>query len=86
MKNLRRNPGCSLTVVDGRGHVVVYGKAELVTEPAAQEKLQARFGPRAAPPRPAGAPPAGAQPPRPMGQRVMILLTPQKVIANRMTG
>jgi hypothetical protein len=86
MKNLARQPRCSLTIVDGRGHVVVYGRAELISDSAEMEKLQARFGPRAAPPRPAGAPAAGAAPPRPMGQRVNILFTPEKYLTNRLKG
>ncbi|HLF79554.1 MAG TPA: pyridoxamine 5'-phosphate oxidase family protein [Dehalococcoidia bacterium] len=86
MKNLARQPRCSLSIVDGRGYVVAYGKAELVSDPAEMEKLQARFGPRGAPPRPAGAPPAAGPPARPMGARVNILFRPDKIIANRMTG
>ncbi len=86
MKNLARQPRCSLSITDGRGYVVIYGRAELVSDAAEMEKLQARFGPRAAPPRPAGAPAASAPPPRPMGARVNILFTPEKIIANRMTG
>jgi hypothetical protein len=50
-------------------------------------KLQERFGPRGAPPRPAGAPAAAPAAPRPpMGKRVNILLTPTKIIADRMGG
>ena len=87
MKNLRRNNGCSMVVTEGRGHVIVYGKAELVEDEAEMAKLQERFGPRAAPPRPAT--PAGSPPPAPrppMGKRVNILMTPTKIIANRMKG
>jgi PPOX class probable F420-dependent enzyme len=87
MKNLRRNPGCSMVVSEGRGFVLVYGTAELVEDEAEMAKLQERFGPRAAPPRPAT--PAGSAPPpppRPMGKRVNILMTPTKIIANRMGG
>jgi PPOX class probable F420-dependent enzyme len=87
IKNLARNPGASMAVIDGRGVVLVYGKAELVEDPDEMAKLQERFGPRGGPPRPAadeGAPPP--RPPRPMGKRVNILLTPTKVIADRMTG
>ena len=87
MKNLRRNNGCSMVVTEGRGHVIVYGKAELVEDEAEMTKLQERFGPRAAPPRPAtpaGSPPAAPRPP--MGKRVNILLTPTKIIASRMKG
>jgi len=83
MKNLRRNPGCSLLVTEGRGFLLVYGTAELVDDEEQMTKMQERFGPRAAPPRPAG---AAAPPPRPMGKRVNILMTPTKFIANRMTG
>jgi PPOX class probable F420-dependent enzyme len=83
MRNLRRNPGCSLLVTEGRGFVLVYGTAELVEDEAEMAKLQERFGPRAAPPRPAG---AAAPPPRPMGRRVNILMTPTKFIADRMSG
>jgi PPOX class probable F420-dependent enzyme len=83
MKNLRRNPGCSLVVTDGRGFLLVYGTAELVEDEAEMAKLQERFGPREAPPRPAG---QAAPPPRPMGKRVNILMTPTKIIANRMRG
>jgi PPOX class probable F420-dependent enzyme len=87
MKNLARNNRASLAVIDGRGEVLVYGTVELVEDPDEMAKLQERFGPRAAPPRPAGAPPAAAQPPRPpMGKRVNILLTPTKIIADRMGG
>jgi PPOX class probable F420-dependent enzyme len=87
MRNLRRNPGCSLVVTEGRGYVVVYGTAQLVEDEAEMAKLQERFGPRQPPPRPAG-PPGGAPPPppRPMGKRVNILMTPTKIIANRMRG
>jgi len=87
MKNLRRNTGCSMVVTEGRGHVIVYGKAELVEDEAEMAKLQERFGPRAAPPRPAT--PAASPPPAPrppMGKRVNILMTPTKIIANRMKG
>jgi PPOX class probable F420-dependent enzyme len=87
MKNLRRNPACSMVVSEGRGFVLVYGTAELVEDDAEMAKLQERFGPRTAPPRPAtpasSAPPP---PPRPMGKRVNILMTPTKIIANRMRG
>lgn len=89
MKNLARNPGASLAIQDGRGFVLVYGTATLVSDPAEMEKLQERFGVRAAPPRPAGDAPAAAPPPRParaMGPRVNILLTPTKIIAERMGG
>lgn len=84
MKNLRRNNGCSMVVTEGRGHVIVYGKAELVEDEAEMAKLQERFGPRAAPPRPAGSPPPAPRPP--MGTRLNILMTPTKIIANRMKG
>src|SRR5438874_13548600 len=87
MKNLRRNPGASMAIIDGRGVVLVYGKAQLVEEPAEMEKLQQRFGPRAAPPRPQGAPAAAPSAQRPpMGPRVNILFTPDKVLAGRMNG
>jgi PPOX class probable F420-dependent enzyme len=82
MKNLRRNPGCSLAVTDGRGFLLVYGTAELVEDEAEMARLQKRFGVREAPPRPAGQP---APLPR-VGKRVNILMTPTKFIANRMTG
>lgn len=85
MKNLRRNSGASMAVIDGRGIVLVYGKVQLVEDPAEMEKLQARFGPRAAPPQQQQG--AAPQPPRPpMGRRVTILFTPEKVIAERMSG
>jgi|SRR5581483_12106064 len=87
MKNLARNPGASLAIIDGRGVVLVYGKATIVEDEAEMAKLQERFGPRAAPPRPEGA--AAAPPPRParpMGKRVNVLLTPTKIIADRMAG
>jgi PPOX class probable F420-dependent enzyme len=83
MRNLRRNPGCSMLVTEGRGFVLVYGTAELVEDEAEMAKLQERFGPRAAPPRREG---AAAPPPRPMGKRVNILMTPTKIIADRMNG
>ena len=86
MKNLRRQPRASLTVTDGRGHVVVYGHVDLVEDPGEMEKLQARFGPRAAPARPAGAPAANVPPRPPMGQRLNILFTPDKYLTNRMNG
>ena len=87
MKNLSRNPGASMAIIDGRGVVLVYGKVELVDDPDAMTKLQERFGPRAAPARPPGAPAPAAAPPRPpMGKRVNILLTPTKIIAERMGG
>ncbi len=85
MKNLARNPGCSMAIIDGRAEVLVYGRATLVEDPDEMAKLQERFGPRAAPPRPSGAP-APAAPARPMGRRVNILLTPTKIIADRMAG
>ena len=87
MKNLKRNNGCSMVVTEGRGHVIVYGKAELVEDEGEMAKLQERFGPRAAPPRPAqpdGSPPPAPRPP--MGKRLNILMTPTKIIANRMKG
>jgi PPOX class probable F420-dependent enzyme len=83
MRNLRRNPGCSMLVAEGRGFVLVYGTAELVEDEGEMAKLQERFGPRAAPPRPEG---AAAPPPRPMGKRVNIVMTPTKIIADRMNG
>jgi PPOX class probable F420-dependent enzyme len=86
MKNLSRNPGCSLVVTDGRGFVLVYGTAELVEDEEEMQKLQERFGPRAAPPRPAATPGSTPPPPRPMGKRVNILMTPTKILANRMNG
>ena len=86
MKNLARNTGASMAVVDGRGVVLVYGKAELIEDPDEMAKLQERFGPRAAPPRPAGGAATAAPPRPPMGKRVNILLTPTKVISERMAG
>jgi PPOX class probable F420-dependent enzyme len=87
MKNLARNPGCSLVVTEGRGYVVVYGTAELIEDEGEMAKLQERFGPRAAPPRPQAAPGAAPPPPpRPMGRRVNILVTPTKILADRMKG
>lgn len=88
MKNLKRNPGCSLVVTDGRGFLLVYGTAEIVEDEEEMKKLQERFGPRAAPPRPAATEGAPPPPPRPapMGKRVNILMTPTKIIANRMAG
>lgn len=87
MKNLARNPGCSMVVTDGRGFVLVYGTAELVEDESEMAKLQERFGPRGGPPRPAGTE-GSAPPPRPAptGKRVNILMTPTKIIANRMNG
>jgi PPOX class probable F420-dependent enzyme len=82
MRNLRRNPGCSLIVTDGRGFLLVYGMAQLIDDEAEMAKLQERFGPRERPARPAGQSP----PPRPAGKRVNILMTPTKFIANRMAG
>ena len=87
MKNLRRNRGCSMVVTEGRGYVVVYGTAELVEDEAEMTKLQERFGPRQAPPRPQAAPGAAPPPPpRPMGKRVNILMTPTRILADRMKG
>jgi PPOX class probable F420-dependent enzyme len=88
MKNLARNPGCSLVVTDGRGFLLVYGKAELVEDEAEMARLQERFGPRAAPPRPAATDGSPPPPPRqaPMGKRVNILMTPTNIIPNRMNG
>ncbi len=87
MKNLARQPRASMAITDGRGFFLVYGNAELVSGAAEMEKLQARFGPRGGPPRAAGAAPAAGPANRPpMGARVNILFTPQKVIANRMNG
>lgn len=83
MRNLRRNPGCSLVVPADRGFLLVYGTAELVEDEAEMAKLQERFGVRAAPPRPAG---TAAPPPRPAGKRVNILMTPTKFFADRMAG
>jgi nitroimidazol reductase NimA-like FMN-containing flavoprotein (pyridoxamine 5'-phosphate oxidase superfamily) len=87
MKNLKRNPGCSMAVTEGRGHLIVYGTAEIIEDESEMAKLQERFGPRAAPARPAQ--PTGSPPPAPrapMGKRVNILMTPSKFIANRMKG
>ncbi len=86
MKNLRRQPRASLAVIDGRRVLVVYGRAQLVDDPAEMEKLQARFGPREGPPRPQPAPGAAPPLPRPMGPRVAILFTPAKYLAERMSG
>jgi PPOX class probable F420-dependent enzyme len=80
-RNLRRNPRCALSIQDGQGFVVVYGTAALVDDPAEMEKVQSRFGPRVAGPRPAGAP---ARPPA--DRRVSILVTPDKYLTSRMTG
>ena len=87
MRNLRRQPRCSMAVIDGRRVLLVYGRAQLVEDEAAMTKLQERFGPREGPPRPQGGqggPPP--RPPRPMGPRVSILFTPEKYIAERMGG
>jgi nitroimidazol reductase NimA-like FMN-containing flavoprotein (pyridoxamine 5'-phosphate oxidase superfamily) len=89
MKNIERNTkNVSLAIIDGRRELLVYGVAELVKDPAEMEKLQQRFGPRAAPPRPQGAEGQAPrpQPARPMGPRVNILVTPTKFIAERMAG
>lgn len=86
MRNLRRQPRCSLAVIDGRRVILVYGRAQIVEDPAEMEKLQQRFGPREAPPRREPAPGAPAPPPRPMGRRVNILFTPEKYITERMNG
>jgi nitroimidazol reductase NimA-like FMN-containing flavoprotein (pyridoxamine 5'-phosphate oxidase superfamily) len=90
MRNIERNTkNVSLAIQDGRRILLVYGTAELVKDPAEMEKLQERFGPRAAPPRPQGAEGAAQTPPRParpMGQRINILVTPTKFIAERMNG
>jgi PPOX class probable F420-dependent enzyme len=86
-KNLARQPRASLLVVDGRGEVVVYGRVEIVEDEAEMTKLQERFGPRGAPPRPEpkpGDPPP--PPPRVMGRRVNYLFTPQKYLTERMNG
>ena len=83
MRNLQRQRRCSLTVVDGRGYATVYGAAELVEDEVEMAKLQERFGPRQAPPRPAGAPAPAA---RPMGKRGNVLFTPDKYVAGRMLG
>ena len=87
MRNLARNPGCSLVVTDGRGFVLVYGTAELVEDEGEMAKLQERFGPRSAP-RPAASEGSAPPPPprAPMGKRVNILMTPTKVFADRMNG
>jgi pyridoxine/pyridoxamine 5'-phosphate oxidase len=87
MKNLARNNKASMAIIDGRAEILVYGTVELVEDPDEMAKLQERFGPRAAPPRPAGAPAAPPAAPRPpMGKRLNILLTPTKIIADRMGG
>ena len=49
MRNLRRNPGCSLIVPADRGFLLVYGTAELIEDEDEMTKLQERFGPRARP-------------------------------------
>jgi PPOX class probable F420-dependent enzyme len=82
MRNLRRNPGCSLIVPEGRGFLLVYGTAELIDDEAEMAKLQERFGPRQPRARAAGASP----PPRPAGKRVNILMTPTKFFADRIDG
>jgi len=87
MRNLRRQPRCSMAVIDGRRVLLVYGRAQLVEDEAAMTKLQERFGPREGPPRPQGGEVAAApRPPRPMGRRVAILFTPEKYIGERMSG
>lgn len=85
-KNLRRQPRCSLAVVDGRRVLLVYGRAQLVEDEAEMAKLQERFGPRERPPQAQAQPGQAPPPPRPMGRRVNILFTPEKYIADRMGG
>ncbi len=82
MKNLRRNPGCSLLVPADSGFLLVYGTAELIEDEAAMAKLQERFPPRAAPRRSPNAPPR--QPPT--GKRVNVLMPPTKFFADRIAG
>jgi nitroimidazol reductase NimA-like FMN-containing flavoprotein (pyridoxamine 5'-phosphate oxidase superfamily) len=86
VRNLKRQQRCSIAVIDGQRIVLVYGRAQLVEDPAEMEALQRRFGPRAAPPRPQTSEGAPAPPPRPMGRRVNILFTPDKYITKRMNG
>ena len=82
MKNIRRNTkNVAIAIVDGRKELIVYGSALLVSDPAEIEKLQARFGTRAAPPRAEGAPAAPARPPG-----VSVLVTPKRYLAGRMNG
>ena len=82
MKNLRRNPGCSLIVPAEGGFLLVYGTAELIEDEAEIAKLQERFGPRATPRRSTNAPPR--QPPT--GKRLSVLITPAKFFADRIAG
>jgi len=82
MKNLRRNPGCSLLVPADSGFLLVYGTAEVIDDETEMAKLQERFGPRATPRRASSAPPRQL----PTGQRVNVLMTPTKFFADRITG
>jgi general stress protein 26 len=66
MKNLARNPGCSLVVTDGRGFLLVYGKAELVEDEAEMARLRSASAPAT---RPLARLPPTARLPRPRARR-----------------
>ena len=81
-KNLAKRPRASLSVTDGPKVVVVYGQARIARGAEAEsyrERLQA--------PRPAADAPARTAPQRQqIGERVVIILTPEKILANRLEG
>lgn len=83
VKNLRKRPRASLSVTDGPKAVVVYG-ATLIIEGEEAEQIRAS---RMQFQRPAGQAPARPAPQRTQaGERVIICLTPERILANRLEG
>jgi PPOX class probable F420-dependent enzyme len=80
VKNLRRQPLASISIVDGPKVVVVYGEASIVRGEEADSIRAARLQP----PRPAGATPARPPARTQAGERVVIRMEPQRIIANRL--
>jgi PPOX class probable F420-dependent enzyme len=79
-KNARRRPRVSLTVVDGRQAVVVYGTARIVRGEEAQPYRE-----RLTPPRPAGETPAPQrQRSADAGEQIIIVLTPERYFGSRL--
>jgi len=81
IKNLRRQPNASLSITDGPKVVVVYGPTTIIRGDEADSIRAARLQP----PRPAGDAPARPATERARaGERVVVRLTPDRVIANRL--
>jgi PPOX class probable F420-dependent enzyme len=77
VKNLRRQPRASISIVDGPKVVVVYGEATIVRGDEADSIREARLQPPRQPGQPPRARPQG-------GERVVIRLVPDRIIANRL--